>query len=136
MNNGIDVMREGLMHPKTRHIRTFFVRDALEGGVDQELSKSGRPTCTEEEIHSWVYVKQEEGKVNREMPDQTCDDHGLDAWRYDEILNFVHGFGRSMEPKKEWAEGTYGAMYDRMMGKRREEDQKRGVRRKKWKWGA
>jgi phage terminase large subunit len=57
ITNAIDVMREGLKNPTSGHVRTYFLRDALCEGRDESLAKAGRPTCTEQEIHSWVYQK-------------------------------------------------------------------------------
>jgi len=124
ISNGIDVMREGLRNKVTNHVRTFFVRDALLYGRDETLAKAGKPTCTEHEILSWVYQKNEEGKPNQEKPDKTCDEHGIDCWRYDEILNFIHGYGKTQEKAKVWPSNSYGAMFDRMLGRRKKKKKK------------
>jgi hypothetical protein len=118
ITNAIDVMREGLKNPTSGHVRTYFLRDALCEGRDESLAKAGRPTCTEQEIHSWVYQKNEDGRPNQEKPDDTCDDHGIDAWRYDEVLNFVHGFGKKGTRQKKWDPGTYGARWDEILKNR------------------
>ena len=123
-------MREGLRNKVTGHTRSYLVRDALIGGRDEALYKAGRPTCTEQEILSWVYLKNEDNKPNKEQPDPKCDEHGMDCWREDEVGNFVHGYGKSMAPDKEWAPNTYGAMYDRMRKKKK--DEKRKGRRYSW----
>jgi phage terminase large subunit len=121
IKNGIDIMREGLYNPVTKHIRSFFIRDALREGQDQELRRMGRPTCTEQEIHSWVYQKNEEGKENREKPDPSCDEHGIDCWRMDEVGNFVRGReGHKMAEAKEFEPETYGALFKKMRSNARE----------------
>jgi hypothetical protein len=128
--NGIDVMREGLRNAVSGHIRTFIVRDSLLHGRDEGLAKKGRPTCTEQEVLSWVYQKNEEGKPNKEKPEPTCDDHGMDAWRYDEIGNFLHGKGHKPRAEEGPKPGTYGEMYDRMLKRKREKLN----RKKKYSW--
>lgn len=75
--NGIDLMREGLFNPVTKHVRTFFVNDSLLDGPDPALVKAGRPTKTEDEILEWVYTRIKEDDPKKEtLPDPKCDEHG------------------------------------------------------------
>jgi hypothetical protein len=107
--NGIDLMREGLFNPVSKHTRTFFVRDSLVGGPDPALVKAGRPTKTEDEILEWVYKRIGDDDPKKETePDKKCEDHGIDAWRYDEALNYIKGYGRRAPKTATWKRGTYG----------------------------
>lgn len=116
--SGIDLIRWGLRDPLTKEVHTYFLRDSLRYGRDEELARTGRPVCTEQEIHSYVYLKQEDGRPNREKADEACDEHGIDAWRYNAKLNWKRNFGRK-PPKKKWEANTYGALYDKMLRKKR-----------------
>lgn len=60
--------------------RLFLVRGAL---VDRDASlvAAHKPTCTEEEVDSYVWQKAADGKPVKEAPVKE-DDHGLDAERY------------------------------------------------------
>lgn len=131
ISNGIDLMREGLKNKVSGHVRTYYVRDSLVYGRDEELARTGRPTCTEQEILSWVYMKNEEGKPNREKPDPACDDHGLDCARMDECGNYLHGKGRTHQENPQYKPGTYGELYSRMLKKIKD---RKDPKRKKFSW--
>lgn len=49
--------------------------------VDSSLQDRKKPTCTEQEIESYVWAKSADGKPNKEQPVKE-DDHGMDAMRY------------------------------------------------------
>lgn len=103
---GIDLMRWGLRDHKGV-VRTFFVRDSLRYGIDKALRDAGHPTCTEEEIPSWTFRKNRQTDELEEKPDDRCDDHGLDAWRYEQ----AEGWGKHLAQKlatELYAPGTYG----------------------------
>ena len=116
--SGIDLIRWGLKDPHDGTIRTYFLRDALRYGRDEDLARSGRPVCTEQEMHSYVYLKTEDGRPNKEQADPTCDEHGIDAMRYNAQLNWKQGFkGRTR--KRVWDPLSYAAMYDKMLTRKR-----------------
>lgn len=120
---GIDLMRWGLRDPKGV-IRTFIVKDALRYGLDTDLRDAGRPTCLEDEIPDWTFErKKSTGELtNRPSPD--CDEHGLDAWRYEQgegwgvrnaatvgavvypdgTAGAIHKHAEKMEKAKAWRE--------------------------------
>lgn len=105
----IDLMREGL-GSADGHQRTYLFRDAFPEGLDEELRRMGRPTCSEEEIESWVYKRKPGTDKDEGVPDDDCDEHALDAWRADEVLNFARGFGSEPEGKlSKFAPETWGA---------------------------
>jgi phage terminase large subunit len=118
--SGIDLIRWGLRDPLTKEVHTYFLRDALRHGRDEELARAGRPVCTEQEIHSYVYLKTDDGRPNKEQADPVCDEHGIDAWRYNAKLNWKRNFSRK-PPKQEWAPNSYGALFDKMMKKKKME---------------
>lgn len=90
---GIDLMREGLMNAKG-HTRSYFLRDAFPEGVDEELRRTGRSTCFEQEVESWVYDLDALGNPT-EKPSKKAGSHGnaIYAAMYDEMLNYSRGFG-------------------------------------------
>lgn len=59
--------------------RLYLVRNALVE-LDTELAEAGKPTCTLEEISSYVWDSTP-GKVPKEEPVK-ANDHGMDAMRY------------------------------------------------------
>lgn len=60
--------------------RIFILRDALVER-DQSLKEAGKPTCTAEEVTSYVWAKGPDGKPAKEEPEKK-DDHGCDGMRY------------------------------------------------------
>lgn len=103
---GIDLMRWGLRDPKGV-VRTFLLREALRYGIDAELEAQHRPTCTEDEIPEWIYDKRSGDEEPLAKPDDDCDDHGLDAWRYE----CGEGWGKRLAKLRagtEYPEGSYG----------------------------
>ena len=58
----------------------------------------GRPTCYEEEVESWIYKRKPGEDRDEGVPDDDCDEHALDAARYDEVLSFARGFGQDLRP--------------------------------------
>jgi phage terminase large subunit len=60
--------------------RIYIFRDAVVE-VDQSLKEAGKPTCTAEELGSYVWAKGPDGKPAKEEPEKK-DDHGCDAKRY------------------------------------------------------
>lgn len=79
---GIDLMRWGLRDPDGL-VRTYLLKDTLRYGIDPELREASRPVCLEDEIPDWVFGKVKSTEEPLEKPDEDCDDHGLDAWRYE-----------------------------------------------------
>lgn len=117
----IDLMREGL-GAKDGHQRTYLIADAFPEGKDEELRKQGRPTCSEEEAESWTFLRRQGAEREESIPDDKCDEHNLDAWRYDETLNFARGFGKELSAEEQHAPDTYGAEWARhQRSKRRKE---------------
>lgn len=106
---GIDLMREGLRHPVTGHVRTRYVADAFPEGKDTRLIEKHRPTCTEEELTEWVYTPLKEDDPQKEPPPlRSCDDHGIDAARMDECFNWLTSLAPSITQEQKWKPGTYG----------------------------
>ncbi len=78
---------DGLQATKTRFRvqgdgkpRLYLLRDALVAR-DNDLVEAGKPTCTVEEIPSYVWEPPSLGKAPKESPMKN-DDHGCDAMRY------------------------------------------------------
>lgn len=103
----IDLMREGLGEPG-KHQRTYLLDNAFIEGHDEELRRMGRPTCYEQEVESWVFKQKPGESMAEPVPDDDCDEHALDAARYDETLNFARQFGstlkddHAMTPEERW----------------------------------
>lgn len=77
--------------------RLFLLKDSLVT-VDKELLNAHKPTCTEDEIESYVWAKSTNGEINKEEPVKK-DDHGLDALRY--AVAFVDDLSYELEPQEE-----------------------------------
>lgn len=90
--HGIDLLRDLLKPDALGKPRMYFVKDALRYGADPELRDKKRPVCTEQEIPSYVFRKNEEGREIKDEPDRACADHGIDAARY----NATFAWGRDL----------------------------------------
>ena len=110
----IDLMREGLV-AADGHQRTYLLRDAFPHGLDEELRRTGRPTCSEEEIESWTYARKPGSDIDDPMPDDGCDEHALDSWRMDEVLNFARSFGRDLGSQGSFAPNTHGKEWEQIL---------------------
>ena len=119
----IDLMREGL-GAASGHQRTYFFRNAFPEGLDEELRRMGRPTCFEEEVESWIYKRKPGTDKDEGVPDDDCDEHAIDASRYDEVLSFARGFGADLKPVERFAPETYGREMDAITREKRK--RKRG----------
>jgi phage terminase large subunit len=60
--------------------RLFLLPDSLVE-LDEDLAGGGQPTCTEEEFPSYAFKKKQDGKPNKEEP-QDIYNHGMDTTRY------------------------------------------------------
>ena len=77
--------------------RLMLMRDSLVA-VDTTLAENHKPTCTEEEIESYVWAKNPDGSASKEHPIK-IDDHGMDTKRY--AVAFVDGIGQELEEHQE-----------------------------------
>ena len=77
---GVQAVQERLKRAGDGKPRLFVLRGALVER-DAELMQSKRPTCTEEEITSYVWPPGMDGRPDKEAPVK-LDDHGMDALRY------------------------------------------------------
>jgi phage terminase large subunit len=84
--------------------RLFLLRDSLVA-VDQDLKDAHKPTCTEEEIDSYVWASGRAGRVG-DVPVKQ-DDHGCDALRY--VVAFADAIAR--DPAEEKETFAYDARY-------------------------
>jgi len=92
---GLDQVRSGLSDSKDGKPRLYLVRDALRFGRDPEMLEQSRPTCTEEEVSSYVWMQAVDGRPIKERPDPTCADHGCDAMRYATMF----AWGKDLTPE-------------------------------------
>lgn len=68
----------------------FLLRGAHERwGRDEALVEEKKPTSTEEEIPSYVFKKNQEGKPLEEVPDDSCEDHGCNCCEYAAVFACV-----------------------------------------------
>ena len=102
---GIDLMRHGL-RDEDGVVTTFVRRNCAVMGIDSTLKKAGRPTSTADEVLQWVYAKASDGRT-MPLPDDKCDDHGLDAWRYEQSSGWLRK-GSRMHPDRVYKPGSYG----------------------------
>lgn len=73
--------------------RLYFVRGALVE-VDKRLAEAHKPTCTEDEMPDYSWVKTPDGKPDKEQP-LKVNDHGCDTTRY-----LVHQLDDGIDPGK------------------------------------
>jgi hypothetical protein len=73
------------------------MRDSLVA-VDQTLADNHLPTCTEEEIESYVWADNPDGTPSKEQP-KKVNDHGMDTLRY--AVCFVDGVGAELTEQEE-----------------------------------
>jgi phage terminase large subunit len=81
-------IKAGIQHVQLRlreagdgKARLFFMRGALMHPPDKSLREAGRPVCSEEEISSYIWPKDQVGKPQKEEPVDE-DNHGMDCMRY------------------------------------------------------
>jgi phage terminase large subunit len=108
---GLDLVRWALDPKVPGGPRMFFVRDALLYGRDPVRDEVGQPCCTEEEIPSYVFREDEEGKPTPEETDDACQDDGCDCTRYAASFMWRRNLEKPEEPAP-WAPGTVGAIFD------------------------
>ena len=114
---GLDMVRWGFSPPSMPELnkdrprdgpQLFIVRDSLRHGRDEDLASELKPTCLTQELPSYVFVKNEDGKaVTDNTPDPTCADHGIDAMRY----AMMYAWKKDRVARKHapmFNEGTYG----------------------------
>jgi len=127
----IDLMREGLLSA-TGHTRSFFFKDAFPEGIDEELRRTSRPTCFEQEVESWTYEVDTSGNPTSK-PSSKCDQHAIMAALYDETLSFVRGFGKTPDLAMARARpGTVDSLMEELDRERHLAQRKKDQRRTKW----
>lgn len=105
--HGINQVRDQLLPDGEGTPGIRFVHNALRYGRDVGLSERMRPTCTLEEIPSYVFLKQHEGREVKEAPDPACSDHGCDAVTYAAVWHWRKNLTPSA-PMEGFAPGTLG----------------------------
>ena len=105
---GLDQVRAYMLDTKTGRPRLFLVRGALLGR-DSRLVEANKPTCTEEEVPSYVWAEVREGRPVRERPDPGSADHGCDAMRYAVMYAWRKDHGRGA-PTATYNPGTFGQL--------------------------
>lgn len=127
----IDLMREGL-GTATGHVRTYYLKNRYPEGIDEGLRRQGLPTTSEDEMESWVYEVGRDGTPTSK-PSRKRGEHAnlLMAALYDEVGNFVRGFGRKMEAE-EPPRGTEGHLLWELERERAQEKLGNKKRRKPW----
>lgn len=76
VKTGIEAVQDRLRSDVRGRPSLYLMRDSLVE-PDESLREAGKPTCTEEEIESYVW----NDKTTKEEPHKR-DDHGMDAMRY------------------------------------------------------
>jgi len=108
LQTGLDLVRDALAGN-----RMFFVTDAIRGGKDPALVEKFKPTCTEEEIPSYVFedVDPDAHRDDMERPKRGTKRDGCDATRY----ACMGAFKTDLSPQEEFsrfAPGTFGEQFD------------------------
>lgn len=85
---GIQAVTERLKKAGDDRPRLYLMRGALIE-TDQALVQAHKPTCTEEEVDSYVWQRGADGKPVKEAP-LKVNDHGMDAMRYG-VMYIDHG---------------------------------------------
>lgn len=108
--HGLDVLRDGLKLQDPSDLRSakiYFLRDTLRFKRDEELSKASKPYSLIHEIPALVWLKSEDGRPVKEIPDPACADHGIDAWTYGHNWAWGKSLKKKREPRR-YGPGTYG----------------------------
>jgi phage terminase large subunit len=104
---GLDHVRDAL-DPKTGGgPAIFFVNQSLRYGQDRECAKRRMPTDTVQEIEAYSFHKHEDGKVDKESPNQSTGDHGCDNVRYLATWLWPRNVTRELATPK-YGVGTFG----------------------------
>jgi phage terminase large subunit len=78
---GIEAVQSRMKRQEDGRPRIFVMRDARTHAPDPDLVEAARPTCTAEEIPSYVWAQPLPGRPPKEEPVKD-DDHGCDGMRY------------------------------------------------------
>jgi hypothetical protein len=90
---GIQAVQERLKIAGDGKPRLYIFRGALVGGEDTSLREKRKPTCTADEMDTYVWQESKEGKAEKEEP-LKVDDHGMDAMRY--MVYHLDGIGNTV----------------------------------------
>lgn len=85
----LDLVRDMLAPDQVGGPRMYWLRDALREGRDPICKDKMLPTCSEEEIPSYVFPEHKDGKEDSEEPDDACEDHGCDAAAYAAVYKWL-----------------------------------------------
>lgn len=79
---GINAQLERFKLDEEGNARFYYMADALVQR-DQRLVEAMKPTCTVEEHGSYIWKVDKDGVIPpKEIPDPSCEDHGMDTDRY------------------------------------------------------
>lgn len=107
---GIEQVQQRMKLAGDGRPRIFFFEDCRANDPDDNLVANKKPTCTVEELDSYVWDTVSSGRLGErtlESP-RKVDDHGMDAMRY--MIRYIDG--NSNVPSSIWgarAKNTYGA---------------------------
>lgn len=104
---GLDLVRWGLCKDAAGIPRIRFLRHNLRAGRDDELQARRQPFSTPQEIPSYVFRKDAEGRVLRDQTDEGCADHGCDTTRYAASWNWRRDMRPGQVPET-FKPGTFG----------------------------
>jgi hypothetical protein len=79
---GLDLVRWALEPDENGLPKLIFLEGSLVHPPDPELVMASRPTCTEEEIPSYVLDRDATGEFIKDQTDKRCQDDGCDDLRY------------------------------------------------------
>jgi len=120
--HGVDIVRDAFRKDGLGKPRLYLVKDASRE-IDENRRAARLPLCWEDEIDSYVFKKNEEGKEIRDEPDKSTPHDACDTarylWTYLWDKNIVEQPG---DPR--FKPGSYGALldYDEEFDKWEDED--------------
>jgi len=104
VSDGIQAVQSRLKAAGDGRPRLFILRDGVVER-DEALSQAGKPTCTAEEMNSYVWAVKPGGAGDlKEQPVKEAD-HGMDAMRYMVALVDLVGVSRVHSPARAGASG-------------------------------
>jgi len=108
---GIDTVRWYFDADEQGVPRAFLLDNSLrradDGLVRMAADGKPRPLCLRDELQNLVWLKEKDGRPQREVPDPTCADHAFDCARYWLRWAFIKRFGPK-PPSAMYAKGTMG----------------------------
>lgn len=106
LKTGLALVRDAFILQEDNRPQLYILEGALKRACPHMRAKK-RPHSLLQEISSYVYPKEEDGKPRKDKPDPACDDHACDALRYLCMWAWRKDLGRR-DPTPDFEPGTIG----------------------------